>query len=341
MFGARMDLRQGYSCCSFAHTHTHTHTHTYTHTHTHTHSYTHTHTLQVGSLEFSQYLEQYLWPAFDATTASIEHVLSIVLMVNEKLREQAPGWETFEAEPEQFPAFFRRVRQACLSKDATVSARVQLEPLSRRACFSPALHCSWTHIVRRRVPTEPHLLAHSALHLSTSKSPLRPHREQITTKEHTFLIVFMVRCIQHLENNLVRDAVVRPITSIGTWKHVLPARRDAVFKRVYKLDKAWRALQRKREKMTEDERADAEEADSFLWDLMGAWLTCVCVCVYVCVCGVRVCVCVRARARAFFVLLVVDNTCHHACRRISCAPRGHPGLWQCKPCRDRVLRALS
>jgi hypothetical protein len=296
MFGARMDLRQGYSCCSFAHTHTHTHTYT----HTHTHSYTHTHTLQVGSLEFSQYLEQYLWPAFDATTASIEHVLSIVLMVNEKLREQAPGWETFEAEPEQFPAFFRRVRQACLSKDATVSARVQLEPLSRRACFSPALHCSWTHIVRRRVPTEPHLLARSALHLSTSKSPLRPHREQITTKEHTFLIVFMVRCIQHLENNLVRDAVVRPITSIGTWKHVLPARRDAVFKRVYKLDKAWRALQRKREKMTEDERADAEEADSFLWDLMGAWLTCVCVCVYVCmcVCVVCVCVCVCARARA-------------------------------------------
>lgn len=81
------------------------------------------HALQVGTLEFSQYLEQYLWPAFDATTASAEHVLSIVLMVNEKLREQAPGWEAFESEPEQFSAFFRRVRQLCLSKDASVSLR--------------------------------------------------------------------------------------------------------------------------------------------------------------------------------------------------------------------------
>lgn len=83
------------------------------------------------------------------------------------------------------------------------------------------------------------------------------------------MIVFMVRCIQHLENNLVRDAVIKPITSIGTWKHIIPERRDAVFKRVYKLDKAWRALHRKREKMPEDERADADEADSFLWELMG------------------------------------------------------------------------
>jgi len=43
-------------------------------------------------LEFSQYLENYLWPnySYDATDA---HVLSIVVMVNEKFRERVPAWE--------------------------------------------------------------------------------------------------------------------------------------------------------------------------------------------------------------------------------------------------------
>jgi hypothetical protein len=81
---------------------------------------------QVGVLEFTHYLERFLWPGFDPETASVEHVLSIVLMVNEKLREQTPGWGAFEGAPEQFPAFFRRVRQVCLSTDKEV-------------CFAPRL----------------------------------------------------------------------------------------------------------------------------------------------------------------------------------------------------------
>ncbi|KAK9820367.1 hypothetical protein WJX72_009525 [[Myrmecia] bisecta] len=40
-------------------------------------------------LEISQYLENYLWPNFDAATASFAHIMSIVLMVNEKFRENA------------------------------------------------------------------------------------------------------------------------------------------------------------------------------------------------------------------------------------------------------------
>ena len=37
-------------------------------------------------LEISQYLEKYLWPHFDAETASFEHVFSIILLTNEKVR---------------------------------------------------------------------------------------------------------------------------------------------------------------------------------------------------------------------------------------------------------------
>lgn len=41
---------------------------------------------RVMILEVSQYLENYLWPHFDPSVASFEHVMSIILMVNEKVR---------------------------------------------------------------------------------------------------------------------------------------------------------------------------------------------------------------------------------------------------------------
>lgn len=36
-------------------------------------------------LEVSQYLENYLWPYFDPETATFEHVMSMILMINEKV----------------------------------------------------------------------------------------------------------------------------------------------------------------------------------------------------------------------------------------------------------------
>ena len=41
---------------------------------------------RVMILEVSQYLENYLWPNFDPDTASFEHVMSMILMVNEKVK---------------------------------------------------------------------------------------------------------------------------------------------------------------------------------------------------------------------------------------------------------------
>ena len=40
---------------------------------------------RVMILEVSQYLENYLWPNFDPETASFEHVMSMILMINEKV----------------------------------------------------------------------------------------------------------------------------------------------------------------------------------------------------------------------------------------------------------------
>ncbi|KAL4443940.1 hypothetical protein ABPG75_011677 [Micractinium tetrahymenae] len=68
---------------------------------------------RVQLLEISQYLENYLWPHFEAGMAggaAYEHLMSMVVMVNQKFREQVPGWACFQQHnPEALPTFFQRV----------------------------------------------------------------------------------------------------------------------------------------------------------------------------------------------------------------------------------------
>ncbi|XP_058799863.1 RNA helicase aquarius [Phymastichus coffea] len=69
---------------------------------------------RIMMLEFSQYLEKYLWPNYDAEKATRQHTMSIVIMVNEKFRERVQVWEAFEKLPDHFPGFFQHVLKACL-----------------------------------------------------------------------------------------------------------------------------------------------------------------------------------------------------------------------------------
>ncbi|MQL84894.1 hypothetical protein Taro_017386, partial [Colocasia esculenta] len=64
---------------------------------------------RVMILEVSQYLENYLWPHFDPETASFEHVMSMILMVNEKFRENVAAWICFHDRKDAFRAFLERV----------------------------------------------------------------------------------------------------------------------------------------------------------------------------------------------------------------------------------------
>ncbi len=61
---------------------------------------------RVALLELSQYLENYLWHGYTPEKASVPHLLSIVLMVNEKYKEGFPAWDCFTARPEDFVSFF-------------------------------------------------------------------------------------------------------------------------------------------------------------------------------------------------------------------------------------------
>lgn len=50
---------------------------------------------RVMILEVSQYLENYLWPNFDPQTATFEHVMSMIIMINEKVGELSSALELF------------------------------------------------------------------------------------------------------------------------------------------------------------------------------------------------------------------------------------------------------
>ncbi|XP_002000180.3 RNA helicase aquarius [Drosophila mojavensis] len=74
---------------------------------------------RINMLEFSQYLEQYLWPNYKRKSATHAHLMSIVIMSNEKFRERVEVWNVFEQLPEEFPGFFRHVLESCLPDQAT------------------------------------------------------------------------------------------------------------------------------------------------------------------------------------------------------------------------------
>ncbi|XP_022090524.1 intron-binding protein aquarius-like [Acanthaster planci] len=75
---------------------------------------------RVMLLEFSQYLENYLWPNYSPDKASKTHVISILVMINEKFREGVQPWEACKAKPEHFAGFFRHVMELCLEEDAAL-----------------------------------------------------------------------------------------------------------------------------------------------------------------------------------------------------------------------------
>uniref|UniRef100_A0A4W6EM52 RNA helicase aquarius n=1 Tax=Lates calcarifer TaxID=8187 RepID=A0A4W6EM52_LATCA len=66
-------------------------------------------------LEFSQYLENYLWVNYTPEVSSNAYLMSICCIVNEKFRENVPAWEVFKKEPNHFPFFFKCVMEAVLA----------------------------------------------------------------------------------------------------------------------------------------------------------------------------------------------------------------------------------
>ncbi|KAL3732608.1 hypothetical protein ACJRO7_029278 [Eucalyptus globulus] len=75
---------------------------------------------RVMILEVSQYLENYLWPNFNPRAATFEHVMSMILMVNEKFRENVAAWTCFYDRKDQFKGFLDRVLRLKEGRDLSI-----------------------------------------------------------------------------------------------------------------------------------------------------------------------------------------------------------------------------
>ncbi|KAI9315690.1 P-loop containing nucleoside triphosphate hydrolase protein [Dichotomocladium elegans] len=91
---------------------------------------------KVMLLEFTQYLEKFLWPFFDKETATLNHVLSICLVVNEKFRQRVSPWDTFAEDPVKFAGFFDRVVRLMVPPQSD-----QLSLHIRRIVLVFLIHC--------------------------------------------------------------------------------------------------------------------------------------------------------------------------------------------------------
>lgn len=78
---------------------------------------------RVMILEVSQYLENYLWPNFDPETATFEHVMSMILMVNEKFRENVAAWVCFYDRKDVFKGFLQRVLQLKSGRELSIAEK--------------------------------------------------------------------------------------------------------------------------------------------------------------------------------------------------------------------------
>ncbi|KAL3814759.1 hypothetical protein ACJIZ3_016027 [Penstemon smallii] len=78
---------------------------------------------RVMILEVSQYLENYLWPNFDPETASFEHVMSMILMVNEKFRENVAAWICFYNRKDMFKQFLEKVLHLKEGRSLTIAEK--------------------------------------------------------------------------------------------------------------------------------------------------------------------------------------------------------------------------
>lgn len=78
---------------------------------------------RIMMLEFSRYLENYLWPNFAPEVCNQAFLMSVVCMVNEKKRESVPAWDIFKEKPEHFGLLFTEVMKTTLNEDVALPRR--------------------------------------------------------------------------------------------------------------------------------------------------------------------------------------------------------------------------
>ncbi|KAJ1985419.1 hypothetical protein H4R34_000073 [Dimargaris verticillata] len=185
-------------------------------------------------LETSLYLEKYLWPHLDKIQRlAPAHILSIVLLVNEKFRQRVN-------DPWQFlaPADGKGVMASTPDAGKSDRQRTQL------AIF-------FQQLVMLLSP--PHFQAH-----------------KVAIKRA--LVTFLVHCFQSLEHDLIRPECMR-LVSVASWHCLCAVQvRDCEFQRAPKLHKFWNHLERKFAQANPDQQAQLAREQTLIANLFGDFL---------------------------------------------------------------------
>jgi intron-binding protein aquarius len=190
-------------------------------------------------LEYSQYLENYLWSNFEAANCTKAHVMSIVMMVNEKFRERVPAWSSFQKQPKEFPGFFHRVMELSLKHTGTFTGFV--DPV-------PKLQSEENTV---QEPGEISNGKEVSSNGNGSTTSSRDQQDSITLREQSMLLVFLDHCFTSLEVELVRDQIQR-LVSLSMWVSMMESRREHELKGCPEWKKYWKAITKKDKKVTDD-----------------------------------------------------------------------------------------
>jgi intron-binding protein aquarius len=91
-------------------------------------------------LELSQYLENYLWPNFRPDLSdNFEHLMSIVVMINEKYRERVNVWQTFQKSPQFFGQFLSQIMRLIINNKNNSNNELSFK--ERIALLVFLIHC--------------------------------------------------------------------------------------------------------------------------------------------------------------------------------------------------------
>lgn len=192
-------------------------------------------------LEYSQYLENYLWPNFNPKSCSKAHVMSIVMMVNEKFRERVPAWSCFLKLPNEFSGFFHRVMELSLMPDGKFTGFV--DPIPMQGGNENEKQKEAGEITNECM--------NSSNGHSNNDAPNSVVEEVLTLREQSMLLVFLDHCFTSLEVDLVRDLIQR-LVSLSMWISMMESRRDHELSKCHQWKKFWRAIMKK------DKRVDDE-----------------------------------------------------------------------------------
>ncbi|CAH1406700.1 unnamed protein product [Nezara viridula] len=168
---------------------------------------------RIMMLEVSQYLERYLWPNYITGVSSHNHMMSIVVMMNEKFRERVEAWTSIKKQPEHADGFLRQMFHASLEEDVKLSF---LEKKTLILFLTNTFNSIEVELIREQIKRLVSLSSWSCLHQNRriqelNKAPKwekyykklmkkrKDESENDAEWERKFLYTLMLNFLNHLE----------------------------------------------------------------------------------------------------------------------------------------------